>query len=302
PPIPTHHGDSAFYINERVAVESMNVVGTLKFLGETQFKEGIWAGIQLDVVGKGKNDGSVGGYVHECKHCVSISCAPDETVMRLQQLQLRVEVLEAENKFLKLENTQNKTAEQILERSLTLKKNNGEHMFTLESHKSIMEETDRVKGLEETVEELKRAGMESIELYESSVQMNRVDMEAMNASLADERRKIASLENEREDLRKAGLEAIEAYEANIEEMKKERAAIRLERMTVQHATEMRESRERSENAEKEHKRQISLLNKDISDLESMIESKVFREADLEEALENERKQVKKLLEEVEDLK
>ncbi|KAI8097830.1 uncharacterized protein B0P05DRAFT_483030 [Gilbertella persicaria] len=391
----------------------------------------------------------------------AIAQAPDETVMRLQQLQLRVEVLEAENKFLKLENTQNKTAEQILERSLVLNKkgSNDEELFTLEGHKAIVEEikekhaaeiktlstqqqetaqaiqrletrvqeleaeqqqliTERdkslfdistvrkeksvvehrvheleskvaeaeaataaaqageklllektktlqqqlsaaasaandynpqhyfqpgssdnqdfmerqmklememeevhekmsslrdaarakdmfltalteqveqhrnaveekerelrrvkadaerhirekerlleelkdvetkwlahqdcaskeafdkikkelttvkesyakehtlVKELEKTVDELKLAGMESIELYESSVEMNRVDREAINASLADERRKVASLELEREDLRKAGLDAIEAYESTIEEMKKERA-------------------------------------------------------------------------------
>ncbi len=49
------------YIGERVAVDSMGIVGTLKFLGEAQFKEGYWAGIQLDIVGSGKNDGSVRG-------------------------------------------------------------------------------------------------------------------------------------------------------------------------------------------------------------------------------------------------
>lgn len=88
----------------------------------------------------------------------------------------------------------------------------------------VAEYRDRIGQLQDSVDELKRAGMESIELYESSVEMNRVDREAINASLADERRKVASLELEREDLRKAGLDAIEAYEATIEEMKKDRAA------------------------------------------------------------------------------
>jgi dynactin complex subunit len=55
------------YVGERVAVDSMGIVGTLKFLGEAEFKEGYWAGIQLDILGSGKNDGSVKGYVHECK-------------------------------------------------------------------------------------------------------------------------------------------------------------------------------------------------------------------------------------------
>ena len=48
---------------ELVAVDSMGIVGTLRFLGEAEFKEGYWAGIQLDIVGSGKNDGSVKGYV-----------------------------------------------------------------------------------------------------------------------------------------------------------------------------------------------------------------------------------------------
>ena len=48
-------------VGERVAVDSMGIVGTLRFIGTTQFKEGMWAGIQLDIVGTGKNDGSVNG-------------------------------------------------------------------------------------------------------------------------------------------------------------------------------------------------------------------------------------------------
>lgn len=48
-------------VGERVAVDSMNIVGTLRFLGTTQFKDGVWAGIQLDIDGTGKNDGSVNG-------------------------------------------------------------------------------------------------------------------------------------------------------------------------------------------------------------------------------------------------
>ncbi|KAL0076045.1 hypothetical protein J3Q64DRAFT_1643292 [Phycomyces blakesleeanus] len=79
----------------------------------------------------------------------------------------------------------------------------------------------RIESLDASVDELKKAGMESIELYESSVELHRVDMEAINASLMDERRKVTALEAEREDLRKAGLDAIEAYETTIEELKKE---------------------------------------------------------------------------------
>ncbi|KAI9277288.1 hypothetical protein BDA99DRAFT_130742 [Phascolomyces articulosus] len=60
-PIQRSHsgGGGSLRLGDRVAVDSMGIVGTLQFLGTTQFKEGVWAGIQLDIVGTGKNDGSV---------------------------------------------------------------------------------------------------------------------------------------------------------------------------------------------------------------------------------------------------
>lgn len=52
-----------WHVGEPVLVEALNVSGTLRFLGTTQFKSGIWAGVELDpeFKGKGKNDGSVAG-------------------------------------------------------------------------------------------------------------------------------------------------------------------------------------------------------------------------------------------------
>lgn len=53
--------NTSTWIGQRVTVESMNISGTLRFLGTTQFKAGVWAGIELDEAGTGKNDGSVAG-------------------------------------------------------------------------------------------------------------------------------------------------------------------------------------------------------------------------------------------------
>ncbi|ORZ17311.1 hypothetical protein BCR42DRAFT_414373 [Absidia repens] len=54
-------------IGDRVLVEGKQLYGTLRFLGPTEFKSGIWAGLELDHPGTGKNDGSVQGvYYFTC--------------------------------------------------------------------------------------------------------------------------------------------------------------------------------------------------------------------------------------------
>jgi hypothetical protein len=57
--------ESQFQLEERVFVNGTKP-GRLAFIGETQFKEGIWAGVVLDTL-EGKNNGSVGGVQYfEC--------------------------------------------------------------------------------------------------------------------------------------------------------------------------------------------------------------------------------------------
>lgn len=52
----TNHGIN---IGDRVKANSYS--GVVRFIGTTQFKTGTWAGIELDIAGTGKNDGSVEG-------------------------------------------------------------------------------------------------------------------------------------------------------------------------------------------------------------------------------------------------
>ncbi|KAG0183287.1 Dynactin subunit 1 [Apophysomyces sp. BC1021] len=94
-----------------------------------------------------------------------------------------------------------------------LKRDLADKNQTLESYQA------HIHQLEQSVEDLKRAGMESLELYESAVKLHREDMQKVNAKLTEEQRKVETLETEREDLRKAGLEAIEAYEKTINNLK-----------------------------------------------------------------------------------
>lgn len=294
-----------FYIGDRVAVDSMSVVGTLKFLGEADFKEGLWAGIQLDILGSGKNDGSVKGIryfacppqtglfvlaskltpleqdsdsirslspnkssraaqhigltgsqlsqqkimirtqpntpitspvsssSHRQSHHVQSPTPthykgmpspamtpthPDEEMladMRMPaalisetpqeqharelneaidqgpdkvqqlQLQLRVDVLEAENHYLKLENTQKKSFEKIVERSLLLQGGKtGQELFTLEGHQTIMDEI-KAKHAEETQawEQQKLTGRQTVQRLETRV----LELEAEQMNLMTER-------------------------------------------------------------------------------------------------------------------
>ena len=50
-------------IGDLVRMEGSELIGVLRHLGPVEFKPGFYAGLELtgDSVGKGKNDGSVGG-------------------------------------------------------------------------------------------------------------------------------------------------------------------------------------------------------------------------------------------------
>lgn len=52
-----------FKIGSKVSVPTLNVFGIIRYYGTTQFKGGqnIWIGIELDIKGSGKNDGSIQG-------------------------------------------------------------------------------------------------------------------------------------------------------------------------------------------------------------------------------------------------
>jgi hypothetical protein len=47
-------------IGQRVSIPSMELTGTLRYVGQPEFKKGVWAGIELSDA-QGKNDGSVQG-------------------------------------------------------------------------------------------------------------------------------------------------------------------------------------------------------------------------------------------------
>ncbi|KAJ1671875.1 hypothetical protein GGF38_000474, partial [Coemansia sp. RSA 25] len=62
-----------------VFIPSQELRGTLRFLGPIDGKQGTWAGIELDEVGKGKNDGSVAGKSYfACPPNTGIFAAPSK--------------------------------------------------------------------------------------------------------------------------------------------------------------------------------------------------------------------------------
>jgi chromosome segregation ATPase len=76
----------------------------------------------------------------------------------------------------------------------------------------------------------------------------------------------------------------------------------LERLSSMHNSEIRELRKKVSDLEKSKQREINMLNKDVAELESLIESKIFREADLEEEIQREQRNSKRLKEEIEELR
>lgn len=87
----------------------------------------------------------------------------------------------------------------------------------------------------------------------------------------------------------------------LENILKEKQAL-LDRLTQAHSTEMRELRQRYIDLDRSKAYEIAQLNKELTDLESLIESKIFHEADLEEEVRRKQKQIDRLQQEIQDLK
>ncbi|KAG2221924.1 hypothetical protein INT45_013260 [Circinella minor] len=508
-------------VGQRVIVESRKLKGTLRFLGTTHFKSGIWAGIELDQPGSGKNDGSVDStryfncppktgifvlsskvtcrtqhqqYQHsnpaspsspnlrkkkalakqtslpcintarqhqqqehqhlfhqqhqqqQCinqhqqrpRHPLSVSPktsgipSPEMTPTTLHEgLDMDAPVMhQDEDKFHLISNSTNRVDSRSLSSSsstsTTSKKEidlvpaihigeclhckQHEHVRTdletklLEMTAALNSNTEitlsykcRVKELEQTVEELKRAGMETIELYECTTAKHETSMKRHTAKLAQAHARIQALENERDRLKlsKEDAETVVSEYTQVErpqlveehnkkeqqsqkEIKQLQQALEHEKIThqsierendrlrekvtqlendlettntttqtenqqlKQESQVMQEAlkksqmeyqllqdrvkalpptptslasipeqqlqvqlneaksrlnsmqQERVQESEK-YRKHINILNRDISELESLIEAKLFKEVDLLEALDHERRVVHRLL-------
>ncbi|KAG0296107.1 CAP-Gly domain-containing linker protein 4 [Dissophora globulifera] len=87
----------------------------------------------------------------------------------------------------------------------------------------------------------------------------------------------------------------------LEGLLKEKQAL-LDRLTQTHTSEIRELRQRYVDLDRSKSYEIGQLNKELTELESLIESKIFHEADLEEEVQRKQKQIDRLQYEISDLK
>ncbi|KAI8364353.1 uncharacterized protein BYT42DRAFT_590568 [Radiomyces spectabilis] len=506
---PVDSAEAVFTVGTRVQVKSLNIVGTLRFIGETRFKTGTWAGIEVDTVGAGKNDGSVDGisyflcaprtgifvlaskivpapctqknkghrringnaastrivtnvtraHTTDVRHSPSqpaglptysvVSDLPSpattptsinqpdseaeedhgsttkilkhfpqtvsppyrtsapshaDTQTELQNpLQQSIDA-SAYDKIEQLSHDidmhmmdKKRLLDQISNLELRWLEHEEKDLVSQEKIKKLEDELMRTKlqldqkneksedrekhinHLEDLVDELKNAGLESINMYESYSQLHRADVQALNEKVDAEIRKNQALREERDDLRKAGLDAIEVYETTIQNLRNEHTQRLMEeknkrselesileelrkQMTsqkeqcqsaihwqeqfeqLQKATETEEfiqnhpvyqrMQQKFDDAQKEadrlrdeldkarldyakeiealhgkqndteklRRREINTLYRDISNLESLIESKSFKEADLKESLAKEKRNIQRLRSELNYLK
>ncbi|KAG0092648.1 hypothetical protein BGZ93_004849 [Podila epicladia] len=87
----------------------------------------------------------------------------------------------------------------------------------------------------------------------------------------------------------------------LENILKEKQSL-LDRLTQAHSAEMRDLRQRYVDLDRSKAYEIAQLNKELTDLESLIESKIFHEADLEEEVKRKQKQIDRLQQEIRELK
>ncbi|OAQ30806.1 hypothetical protein K457DRAFT_73053 [Linnemannia elongata AG-77] len=102
-------------------------------------------------------------------------------------------------------------------------------------------------------------------------------------------------------LEKRDLSYDERSVIRLEGLLKEKQAL-LDRLTKAHASEMRDLRQRYVDLDRSKAYEVGQLNKELTELESLIESKIFHEADLEEEVQRKQKQIDRLQQEISDLK
>ncbi|KAG1473822.1 hypothetical protein G6F56_000728 [Rhizopus delemar] len=309
--------DSIAVVGDRVKVNSL--LGVVRFVGTTDFKAGTWAGIELDKVGLGKNDGSVDGKRYFLCPPKTGLFAPVTKLTKISQprpatphkkmnpkrmmsienseeimlLQKKIESLEAENQFLKLHHA---SRVPILQKQLVDLE--AEHARVLsEKDDEIQAKNEKIHELEQVVTEVKRAGLDSLEMLETIVQRHQKKVGSLEQSLDNERNKRQVLLQEQDNLRKAGLEAVESNESALNQLESVKQHWIKEKRQLQEEFEQSQLRLR-----KSQHHEIKILLQDINVLEIVLQSKIDRENALTESLKREKQYSNKMLTDAKSIK
>lgn len=165
-----------------------------------------------------------------------------------------------------------------------------EHDNLMEAHKHV--ETECLK----LMDEVERLHAESLATEGGSEATGDKDeLDQMESSEPSE----AGKEGAAESLAVAAAQSQSVI--RLEGLLKEKQAL-LDRLTKAHASEMRDLRQRYVDLDRSKAHEVGQLNKELTELESLIESKIFHEADLEEEVQRKQSQIDRLQQEISDLK
>jgi chromosome segregation ATPase len=251
------------------------------------------------------------------------SGASEEQELRLINLQQQVEKLEAQNQLvIKQKEQLALTVEQLEQSKANQLQASKSATTSKEDQRRIKELVNKAEKYEEEIASLRHSVTDTKKEFETLTDDNK-KLNAEYEKLLEAHRSVENeclkLMDEVERLHSEGLMGLDANihdghdGANNQEHKEDPRLIvlqkqyaekqtQLDRITVQHTAQLREVQQKLNDLERNKQREVHALNKDIAELESLIESKIFKEADLEEAVESERKTVRRLRDELSDLK
>lgn len=219
-----------------------------------------------------------------------MSIENSEEIMLLQK---KIESLEAENQFLKLHHA---SRVPILQKQLVDLE--AEHARVLsEKDDEIQAKNEKIHELEQVVTEVKRAGLDSLEMLETIVQRHQKKVGSLEQSLDNERNKRQVLLQEQDNLRKAGLEAVESNESALNQLESVKQHWIKEKRQLQEEFEQSQLRLR-----KSQHHEIKILLQDINVLEIVLQSKIDRENALTESLKREKQYSNKMLTDAKSIK
>ncbi|KAF9913371.1 CAP-GLY domain-containing linker protein 1 [Linnemannia zychae] len=164
-----------------------------------------------------------------------------------------------------------------------------EHDNLMEAHKHV--ETECLKLMDE-VERLHAESLATEGMSETTEDKD--DLEQTEGLESNELTKANAAEG-------AAAAAQSQSVIRLEGLLKEKQAL-LDRLTKTHSAEMRELRQRYVDLDRSKAYEVGQLNKELTELESLIESKIFHEADLEEEVQRKQQQIDRLQHEVSELK